>query len=76
MSQNTQEYAKCLSNKIVEWNEDRNIKQMWEQVKQGMTNSGREVWDSVRVGGNPKSVWWHDEVKAVVEKRRFLGRRC
>ena len=30
----------------------------------------REVCGSVRVGGkNPKSVWWNDEIKAVVRRK-------
>ena len=42
---------------------------MWEQVKQAMVESGREVCDSVRVGGkNPKSVWRNDEIKAAVRR--------
>ena len=37
---------------------------MWEQVKWPMVESAREVCGSVKVGGgNPKSVWWNDEVK-------------
>ena len=35
-----------------------------------MLESAREVWCSVRMGGkNPKSVWWNDEVKAVVRRK-------
>ena len=34
-----------------------------------MVEIAREVCGSVRVGGkNPKSVWWNDEIKAVVGK--------
>ena len=33
-----------------------------------MVESAREVCGSVRVGGgNPKSVWWNNRVKAVVK---------
>ena len=40
---------------------------MWEQV----VEIAREMCGSVRVGGeNPKRVWWNDEVKAVVVKRK------
>ena len=44
---------------------------MWEQVKLAIVESAREVCGSVRVGGgNPKSVWWNDQVKAAVRDRR------
>ena len=47
---------------------------MWEQVKWTMVESEREVCGSVRVGGkNPKSVWWNDEVKAVVRRKEALA---
>ena len=41
---------------------------MWEPVNGGMVESAREVCCSVRlgVGKNAKSVWWNDEVKAMV----------
>ena len=42
---------------------------MWEQVKQAMVKSAREVCGSVRVGGkNPKSLWWN-EIKAAVTRK-------
>ena len=34
-------YARCLGSKRVEWDEDRNVERMWEQVKQAMVNSAR-----------------------------------
>ena len=35
-----------------------------------MVESAREVCDSVRVGGgNTKSVWWNDQVKAAVKRK-------
>ena len=35
-----------------------------------MIESEREVYASVRVeGGNPKSVWWNDQVKATVKRK-------
>ena len=38
--------------------------------------SAREVYVSVRVGcGNPKSVWWNNEVKATVKKKEVLRAR-
>ena len=41
----------------VEWDRDENVEQMWEQVKQAMIESAREVCGSVRLGEkNPKSV--------------------
>ena len=47
-----------LEEKGVEWDEDDNVKHMWEQVKREMVGSAIEVCSSVRVGGkNPKSVW-------------------
>ena len=43
---------------------------MWEYVKRALVQSVREVCGSVRVaGGNPKSVWWNDEVKAAVKRK-------
>ena len=34
--------------------------------KMGMIESAKEVYGSMRVGGeNPKSLWWNDKVKAV-----------
>ena len=50
---------------------------MWEQLKQAMIESAREVCGSVRVGGgNLKGVGWNDQVKAVLRERRLLGRKC
>ena len=47
-----------LLGKGVEWDGDDNVERMWEQVKQAMVESAREVCSSVKVGGeNPKSVW-------------------
>ena len=49
---------------------------MWEQVKWAMVESAREVCGSVRVGGkNPKSVWWSDEIKAVVTRKEEAWKR-
>ena len=43
---------------------------MWEQVNWAMVESAREVCGLVRVGGgNPKSVWWNDQVKAAVKSK-------
>ena len=43
-----------------------------------MVESAREqVCGSMRVGGkNLKRVWWNNEIKAVVRRKRLLGRRC
>ena len=39
-------------------------------MKWAIVNSVREVFGSVKVGGqNPKIVWWNDVVKVVVEKK-------
>ena len=44
---------------------------MWEEVKRAMTESAREVCGSVRAGGgNPKHVWWNDQVKAAVKTKK------
>ena len=62
-------YARCLESKRIEWDEGRNVDQMWEQVKGAMVGSAKEVCDSVRVEGkNPKNVWWNDMVKAAVKR--------
>ena len=63
-------YARSLEGKGVEWDGDNNIEHMWEQVKQATVGSAREVCTSVRVRGrNPKTVWWNDEIKAVVRRK-------
>ena len=42
---------------------------MWEQVKQAMVESARQVCFSVRVvGKNPKCVWWNNEIKAAIKR--------
>ena len=44
---------------------------MWEQVKQAMVESAREVCGSVHVGGgNPKSMWWNDQTKAAIKRKK------
>ena len=48
---------------------------MWEQVKQAMVESAREVCGSVRVGGkNAKSVWWNDQVKSAVKRNDSISK--
>ena len=43
---------------------------MWEQVKQALVESAREVCGSVRGGGrNPKSEWWKYEAKAAFKRK-------
>ena len=50
--------ARRIKSKRVKWDGDNNVEYMWEEVKWAMVESGRELWDSVRVGGkNPKSLW-------------------
>ena len=62
-------YARSLEGKGVEWNDNNNVEHLWEQVKQAIVESAREVCGSVRLGGkNPKSVWWNYEIKT--EDRR------
>ena len=66
-------YAWSLKGKRVEWEGDNNVEHMWEQVKRAMVESTREACRSVRVGGkNPKRVWWNDEIKAEVKRKRLL----
>ena len=49
---------------------DNNFKHMWEQVKQKIVESAREVFGSVKVWEkNPKSVQWNDKVKAAVKRK-------
>ena len=36
-------YARCLESKRVEWDEDRNVEKIWEQVKRAMVDSARGV---------------------------------
>ena len=50
-------YARCLENKGVEWDEGRNIEQMWGQVRQPMVESAREVCGLVRGGGRTKRLY-------------------
>ena len=36
-----------------------------------MVESAREMCDSMRVGGkNPKRIWWNDEVKAALRRKK------
>ena len=64
-------YARSLEEMRIEGDEDDNIKHMWVHVKRAIVESTREVCGSVRVGGggNSKSVWWNDEIKAVVRRK-------
>ena len=45
--------------KIVEWNKVSNVDQMWDQVKQVVIDSEREVCGSVMERENPKSDCWN-----------------
>ena len=48
---------------------------MWK-VKRAMVEGAREVCGSVRVGGgNPKSVWWNNQEKAVVKIKEAAWKR-
>ena len=52
-----EEYARSLEGNGKERGGENNVKYIWEQVKQAMVESAREVCGSVRVGGkNPMSV--------------------
>ena len=42
-------YARSLYGKRVELNEENSVKDMWEQVKQPMIESAREICGSVQV---------------------------
>ena len=65
-------YARSLEGKAVQLDGDNNVEHMWDQVKRSTVESAREVCGSVRVGGkDPKSVWWNDEIKPGVRKRRY-----
>ena len=67
-------YATSLEGKRVEWDVENNVVHMWEEVKQAMVESAKEVFGSVRVWEkNPKSVWWNDKVKAVVKRKMVLA---
>ena len=69
-------YARPVENEGVEWDGESNIEYMWEQVKQALVDSAREVSGSVRVGGkNPKTVQWNNKVKAVIERKEAAGRK-
>ena len=74
-NQYKEEYARSLEGKRVEWDEEKNVKNMWEQVKRAMVESARVVFGLVRVGGgNPKSVWWNVLVKAAVKRKEDAWR--
>ena len=63
-------YAGSLERKGVEWDGENNFEHMWEQVKWTMVESAREVCGTVRVGGgNSKSVWWNNQVKAAIKRK-------
>ena len=49
-------YVRSLEGKGVEWDGDNNVEHMWEQVKQAMVESAREVCGSVKVGGKTQRV--------------------
>ena len=50
--------------------EINNVTHIWDQVKWAMVESAREVYGSMRIGGgNPKTVQWKNQVKAVVKRK-------
>ena len=75
--ENREGYARSLEGKRVGWNGENNVENMWEIVKRAMVESAREVHGSVKVGGgNPKSVWWNDQVKAAVKKNEAAWKKA
>ena len=63
-------YARSLEGKRVAQDGENNIKHIWEQGKQAIIESAREVCGSVRIGRkNPKSIWWNNKVKAIVKTK-------
>ena len=49
---------------------------MWEQVKQAMVGSAREVCGSARMGeNNPKYVWWNNEIKAAFRRKEVAWKQ-
>ena len=36
-------YGRCLESKVVEWDEGRNIEEIWEPVKRAMVDNVRDV---------------------------------
>ena len=63
-------YAMSLEEKRVEWDGENNVEHMWEGVKRAVVEKAKEMWASVRVGGgNSKSVWLIDQVKAAVKRK-------
>ena len=65
-------YIRYLKGKSVEWDGENNVKHMWEQVKQPMVESAREVCGSVRMGERTQSVWWNNEVKSAVRRKEAV----
>ena len=71
-----EDWCRSLEGKRIEGSKDNNVDHMWKQVKWTMAESAREVCGSVRwrgEGKNPKSMWWIDEVKAVVRRKEVLA---
>ena len=53
----TKRYTGSFGGKRVECDGEKNVEQMWEQMRRAMVESARELCGSVRVeGGNPKNV--------------------
>ena len=50
-------YARSLERKIVEWDEESNVKHLWEQEKKAMVESAREVYGSVNVRVKDKEMY-------------------
>ena len=62
-------YTRSLEEKRVELDRDDNVKNMWEQVKQAMVESGREVCGSVRVGGKNSKCVVEQQGKSAVRRK-------
>ena len=56
-------YARSLEEERVEWNGDNDAKNMWEQVKRPMVGSTSGLWLS-------ESVWWKDEIKVAIKRKK------
>ena len=66
------EYARSHEGKRVEWDGEKNVEHMWEEVKRAMVEIAREVCGSARVGGgNPKYLWRNDQVKVAVKRNEM-----
>ena len=67
-----EKYVRALETKIVKWNEASDIEHMWEQVKEVMVDSAREMCVTARMGrNNPRSEWWNYQLKVGVKGKKL-----